>query len=94
MRKLSAKKGAVKRHHLPVVMQRMTPAARTRHLAKLWVQRLSDKQAVFNWDRGMDMPAADQAAAAVEEHKKAEAEGRETCQAPQEGADHWTSPAA
>ena len=34
-------------------------------ISKLWVQRLSDRATVFNWDRGMDLPAADQAAAAV-----------------------------
>jgi len=26
-------------------------------ISKLWVQRLADKQQVFNWDRGMDVPA-------------------------------------
>ena len=29
-------------------------------ISKLWVQRLADKKTVFNWDRGMDQPAADQ----------------------------------
>lgn len=27
-------------------------------ISKLWVQRLADKQTVFNWDRGSDVPAA------------------------------------
>jgi len=26
-------------------------------ISKLWVQRLADKQTVFNWDRGLDIPA-------------------------------------
>jgi hypothetical protein len=26
-------------------------------ISKLWVQRLADKQMVFNWDRGMDVAA-------------------------------------
>ena len=34
-------------------------------ISKLWVQRLADKQTVFSWDRGMDIPAADQMASAV-----------------------------
>lgn len=29
-------------------------------ISKLWLQRLSDKRVVFNWDRGSDVPAADQ----------------------------------
>jgi hypothetical protein len=29
-------------------------------ISKLWVQRLVDKQPVFNWDRGADVPAADE----------------------------------
>jgi hypothetical protein len=28
-------------------------------ISKLWIQRLSDKKTVFNWDRGMVVPAAD-----------------------------------
>ncbi len=28
-------------------------------ISKLWVQRLADRQTVFNWDRGADVPAAD-----------------------------------
>ncbi|MCE9561274.1 MAG: hypothetical protein K8U57_04395 [Planctomycetes bacterium] len=28
-------------------------------ISKLWVQRLPDKRVVFNWDRGLDVPAAD-----------------------------------
>ena len=27
-------------------------------ISKLWLQRLDDKRTVFNWDRGMDQPAA------------------------------------
>lgn len=34
-------------------------------ISKLWVQRLADKQTVFNWDRGMDVPAADAMAIAI-----------------------------
>jgi hypothetical protein len=34
-------------------------------ISKLWVQRLADKREVFNWDRGMDVPAADETAAAI-----------------------------
>ena len=36
-------------------------------ISKLFVQRLADKQTVFNWDRGMDVPAADRVAAAIVE---------------------------
>ena len=36
-------------------------------ISKLWVQRLTDRQTVFNWDRGMDIPAADSIAAAIVE---------------------------
>ena len=28
-------------------------------ISKLWVQRLADRQEVFNWDRGADVAAAD-----------------------------------
>ena len=36
-------------------------------ISKLWVQRVADKKTVFNWDRGMDIPAAtDEAQAIVE----------------------------
>ena len=28
-------------------------------ISKLWVQRLADRQTVFNFDRGLDVPAAD-----------------------------------
>ncbi len=28
-------------------------------ISKLWIQRQADKQQVFNWDRGADVPAAD-----------------------------------
>jgi hypothetical protein len=34
-------------------------------ISKLWVQRLADKREVFNWDRGMDVPAADDLAQAI-----------------------------
>ncbi|HEX4055484.1 MAG TPA: hypothetical protein VHX86_14565 [Tepidisphaeraceae bacterium] len=34
-------------------------------ISKLWVQRLSDRQTVFNWDRGADVSAADKTAAAI-----------------------------
>ena len=32
-------------------------------ISKLFIQRLADKQTVFNWDRGADVPAADQTVA-------------------------------
>src|SRR5687768_14232278 len=28
-------------------------------ISKLWIKRLADDRMVFNWDRGMDVPAAD-----------------------------------
>jgi hypothetical protein len=31
-------------------------------ISKLWVQRLADHRTVFNWDRGPDVPAADETA--------------------------------
>ena len=34
-------------------------------ISKLWLQRLADKQTVFNWDRGADVSAADPVAAAI-----------------------------
>ncbi len=34
-------------------------------ISKLWVQRLADRQTVFNWDRGADVTAVDEAAQAV-----------------------------
>ncbi len=34
-------------------------------ISKLWVQRLADRQQVFNWDRGADVPAADATVAAI-----------------------------
>ena len=34
-------------------------------ISKLWIQRLADKQTVFNWDRGMDQPAASDLVQAV-----------------------------
>ena len=34
-------------------------------ISKLWVQRLADKQTVFNWDRGMDQPATSDLAQAI-----------------------------
>jgi hypothetical protein len=34
-------------------------------ISKLWVQRLADRRTVFNFDRGMDMSAADDVAAQI-----------------------------
>ena len=34
-------------------------------ISKLWIQRLSDKRAVFTWDRGADVPAADDMTRAI-----------------------------
>ena len=34
-------------------------------ISKLWVQRLADKQTVFNWDRGMDVAATTDIARAI-----------------------------
>jgi len=34
-------------------------------ISKFWVQRIADKQQVFNWDRGADVPAADQTVACI-----------------------------
>ena len=34
-------------------------------ISKLWVQRLADRQTVFNWDRGSDVVAVDEAAQVV-----------------------------
>ena len=34
-------------------------------ISKLWIQRLADKVTVFNWDRGMDVPAANQAVSVI-----------------------------
>jgi hypothetical protein len=34
-------------------------------ISKLFIQRLADKQTVFNWDRGADVPAADHTAAFI-----------------------------
>ncbi len=31
-------------------------------ISKLWLQRLADRRTVFNWDRGMDVPATDELA--------------------------------
>jgi hypothetical protein len=36
-------------------------------ISKLWVQRLSDSKTVFNWDRGMDVPAEDRVAQTIVE---------------------------
>jgi hypothetical protein len=36
-------------------------------ISKLWVQRLSDRTVVFNFDRGEDLPARDHATRAVVE---------------------------
>jgi len=37
----------------------------TSRISKLWVQRLGDKKAVFNWDRGLDQPAETDLAQAI-----------------------------
>jgi hypothetical protein len=34
-------------------------------ISKLWVQRLADRAVVFNFDRGLDVPAQDETARAV-----------------------------
>src|SRR5688572_7292949 len=34
-------------------------------ISKLWVRRLADEAVVYNWDRGLDVPAADPTAAAI-----------------------------
>ena len=34
-------------------------------ISKLWIQRLADKREVFNWDRGADVPAADDVGRAI-----------------------------
>ncbi len=34
-------------------------------VSKLWVQRIADKQTVFNWDRGLDVAAANEIAWAI-----------------------------
>lgn len=34
-------------------------------ISKLFIQRLADKQTVFNWDRGADVPATDHAVACI-----------------------------
>jgi hypothetical protein len=34
-------------------------------ISKLWIQRLADKQTVFNWDRGADVQAADHVVACI-----------------------------
>jgi hypothetical protein len=34
-------------------------------ISKLWVQRLADKQTVFNWDRGADVNANDEITKAI-----------------------------
>jgi len=34
-------------------------------ISKLWIQRQADKREVFNWDRGADVPAADNTAAQI-----------------------------
>ena len=34
-------------------------------ISKLWIQRLADKKEVYNWDRGLDTPAADKTAQAI-----------------------------
>jgi hypothetical protein len=34
-------------------------------ISKLWLQRISDKAVVFNWDRGADIAAADKTTQAI-----------------------------
>ena len=34
-------------------------------ISKLWVQRLADKANTYNWDRGLDVPAADATTQAI-----------------------------
>ena len=34
-------------------------------ISKLWIARFKNKETVFNWDRGMDMPAASDKTQAV-----------------------------
>lgn len=34
-------------------------------ISKLWIQRLADKEVVFNWDRGEDIPAQTPAATEI-----------------------------
>ena len=34
-------------------------------ISKLWVQRQADRQEVFNWDRGADVPAAEATVAGI-----------------------------
>jgi hypothetical protein len=34
-------------------------------ISKLWLRRLSDKRTVFNWDRGLDVPADTDLATAI-----------------------------
>lgn len=34
-------------------------------ISKLWVQRLTDRKEVYNWDRGMDIPAKDKTVQAI-----------------------------
>jgi hypothetical protein len=34
-------------------------------ISKLWIQRLADRLTVFHWDRGPDVPAADETVEAI-----------------------------
>ncbi len=34
-------------------------------ISKLWIQRSADKVTTFNWDRGLDIPAADELTQAI-----------------------------
>lgn len=38
---------------------------RESRISKLWIKRLADKRTVFNWDRGADVPPADDDVAAI-----------------------------
>jgi hypothetical protein len=34
-------------------------------ISKLWIQRIADKANTYNWDRGLDIPAADELTQAI-----------------------------
>jgi hypothetical protein len=37
----------------------------TSRISKLWIAKVSNKETVFNWDRGLDIPAASEKTQAV-----------------------------
>ena len=41
-------------------------------ISKLWIQRSADKVTTFNWDRGLDIPAADELTQAIVDFLAAE----------------------